>query len=77
MLTKDFIVLVCIAIAIAAPLAYWGVHQWLQDFAFRISIGWTVFVVAGIVAILITLITVGFQAIKAAIANPVQSLRTE
>jgi putative ABC transport system permease protein len=77
MLTKDFIVLVCIAIAIAAPLAYWGIHQWLQEFAFRISIGWIVFVVASIAAILITLITVGFQAIKAAVANPVKSLRTE
>jgi len=77
MLTKDFIVLVCIAIAIAAPLAYWGVHQWLQDFAFRIHIGWTVFVVAGIAAILITLITVGIQAIKAAVANPAKSLKTE
>ncbi len=77
MLTKDFIVLVCIAIAIAAPLAYWGIHKWLQDFAFRIHIGWTVFVIAGTAAILISLITVGFQAIKAAIANPVKSLRTE
>jgi ABC-type antimicrobial peptide transport system permease subunit len=77
MLTKDFIILVCIAIAIAAPLAYWGVNKWLQDFAFRINIGWTVFVIAGAVAILIALITVSFQAIKAAIANPVKSLRTE
>jgi putative ABC transport system permease protein len=77
MLTKDFVVLVFIAIAIAAPLAYWGIHQWLQDFAFRIHIGWTVFVVAGIAAILITLITVGVQAIKAAVANPVKSLKTE
>ena len=73
MLTKDFIILVCIAIAIAAPLAYWGVHKWLQDFAFRIYIGWTVFVIAGAAAILIALITVSFQAIKAAIANPVKS----
>jgi len=77
MLTKDFIVLVSIAIAIAAPLAYWGIYQWLQDFAFRISIGWTVFVIAGLAAILITLITVGVQAIKAAVANPMNSLRTE
>lgn len=77
MLTKDFVVLVCIAIAIATPLAYWGINKWLQDFAFRIDIGWTVFVVAGAAAILIALITVSFQAIKAAIANPVKSLRTE
>lgn len=77
LLTKDFIILVCIAIVIAAPLAYWGVHKWLQDFAFRIHIGWTVFVIAGTAAILIALITVSFQAIKAAITNPVKSLRTE
>jgi len=77
LLTKDFIILVCISIAIAAPLAYWGVHKWLQDFAFRINIGWMAFVVAGGMAILIALITVSFQAIRAAIANPVKSLRTE
>ena len=76
-LTKDFIALVCIAIAIASPLAYWGVHKWLQDFSFRINIGWTVFIVAGTAAILIALLTVGLQAFKAAIANPVKSLRTE
>jgi putative ABC transport system permease protein len=77
LLTKDFILLVCIAIAIAAPLAYIGVSQWLQDFAFRIQIGWTVFIAAAVVAILIALLTVSFQAIKAAIANPVDSLRAE
>jgi len=77
MLTKDFIVLVCIAIAIAAPLAYWGINKWLQDFAFRIHIGWSVFIIAGVAAILIALITVSFQAIKAAIANPVDSLKAE
>ncbi|MGZ8539816.1 MAG: FtsX-like permease family protein [Chitinophagaceae bacterium] len=77
LLAKDFIILVCIAIAIAAPLAYWGVNNWLQDFAFRIDIGWAAFVIAALAAILIALITVSFQAIKAAIANPVKSLRTE
>jgi ABC-type antimicrobial peptide transport system permease subunit len=77
LLTKDFVILVCIAIAIAAPLAYWGVNKWLQDFAFRIIIGWTAFAIAGAAAILIALITVSFQAIKAAVANPVKSLRTE
>jgi ABC-type antimicrobial peptide transport system permease subunit len=77
MLTRDFVVLVLIAIAIAAPLAYWGVHQWLEEFAFRIQIGWTVFIIAGSAAILIALLTVSFQAIKAAVANPVKSLRTE
>jgi putative ABC transport system permease protein len=77
MLTKDFVALVCIAICIAAPLAYWGINKWLQDFAFRISIGWEVFLVAGIAATLIALVTVSFQAVKAAIANPADSLRTE
>jgi predicted permease len=77
LLTKDFLILVCIAIAIAAPLAYWGVHKWLQDFAYRIDIGWTSFIIAGVISILIALITVSFQAIKAAISNPVKSLRTE
>ncbi|TMI71615.1 MAG: FtsX-like permease family protein [Bacteroidetes bacterium] len=77
LLAKDFLILVFISIAIAAPLAYWGIHRWLQDFAFRINIGWTAFVIAGIVALLIALATVSFQAIKAAIANPVKSLRTE
>ena len=77
LLTRDFVVLVCIAIVIASPLAYWGVYKWLQDFAFRIDIGWTVFVIAGGAALFIALITVSFQAIKAAIANPVKSLRTE
>jgi putative ABC transport system permease protein len=52
-------------------------HSWLQDFAYRISIGWWVFIAAGLLAILIALITISFQAVKAAIANPVKSLRTE
>ncbi len=77
LLTKDFIILVCISIAIATPLAWWGVHKWLQDFAYRIHIGWMAFAIAGAAAILIALITVSFQAIRAAIANPVKSLRTE
>ena len=77
MLAKDFVILVCIAIVIAVPLAYLGINKWLQDFAFRINIGWTAFVIAGAAAILIALITVSFQAIRAAIANPVKSLRTE
>jgi putative ABC transport system permease protein len=77
LLTKDFIVLVCISIIIAAPLAYWGINKWLQDFAFRIHIGWAAFIIAAVIALFIALITVSFQAIKAAIANPVKSLRTE
>lgn len=77
LLTKDFVILIGVAIAIAAPLAYWGVNRWLQDFAFRIDIGWSVFVIAGISAVLIALITISIQAIKAAVANPVKSLRSE
>lgn len=77
MLTQDFILMVMIAIAIASPLAWWGIHKWLQEFAFRIDIGWQVFFIAGLGAIAIALVTLSFQAIKAAISNPVKSLRTE
>lgn len=77
MLSKDFLKLVLIAALIAFPLAWWAMHSWLNDFAYRIDIGWWVFVVAGLSAVLIALLTISFQAIKAAIANPVKSLRTE
>ncbi|MEI9908188.1 MAG: ABC transporter permease [Bacteroidota bacterium] len=77
LLTKDFIVLVCIAIIIAVPLAYWGVNKWLQDFAFRTDIGWAAFIIAAAIALFIALFTVSFHAIRAAMANPVKSLRTE
>jgi putative ABC transport system permease protein len=77
MLSKDFAKLVLIASLIAFPFAWWVMHKWLQSFAYRINISWWVFVVAGLAAILIALITVSFQAIKAAVANPVKSLRTE
>ena len=77
LLTKDFIKLVLIAIAIASPIAWWAMHKWLQDFAYRIDIQWWVFALAGVIALLIALLTVSFQAIKAALANPVKSLRTE
>jgi putative ABC transport system permease protein len=77
LLTKDFLVLVCIAIAIASPLAWWGIHTWLQDFAFRIHIGWMVFGFSAIAALLIALFTVSFQAFRAAMSSPVKSLRSE
>jgi putative ABC transport system permease protein len=77
MLSKEFLKLVFIASLIAFPLSWWAMNKWLQSFAYRISINWWVFVVAGCVTILIALITVSFQAIKAAVANPVKSLRTE
>lgn len=77
LLTKDFLKLVCLAFVIAAPLAYFLMQEWLQDFPYRITIKWWVFVIAAVFALTITLLTVSFQAIKAAIANPVKSLRTE
>lgn len=77
LLAKEFLLLVLIAFVIAAPLAYYFMHKWLQDFAYRINITWWMFAVAGFGALLIALLTMSFQAIKAAIANPVKSLRTE
>ncbi|HVX26727.1 MAG TPA: ABC transporter permease [Parafilimonas sp.] len=77
MLSKDFAKLVLISSVIAFPIAWWAMHKWLESFAYRTNISWWIFIVAGLAAILIALITVSFQAIKAAIANPVKSLRTE
>ncbi len=77
LLTKNFIRLVVIAILIASPIAWYFMNNWLQDFAYRITIGWWVFAVAGIAALLLALFTISFQAIKAATANPVKNLRTE
>jgi putative ABC transport system permease protein len=77
MLSKDFLKLVVIASIIAFPIAWFAMNKWLQDFAYRINISWWVFVIASVVAILIALLTISYQAIRAAIANPVKSLRTE
>ena len=77
MLSADFLKLIVISAAIAFPLAWWTMNKWLQGFAYRVHISWAVFVIAGVLALLIALITVSFQSIKAAIANPVKSLRTE
>jgi putative ABC transport system permease protein len=77
LLTKDFIRLILIANLIAFPVAYYFMNKWLQDFAYRINMNWWVFILAGCVALAIALITVSFQAIKAAMANPVRSLRYE
>ncbi|MBD0376635.1 MAG: ABC transporter permease, partial [Flavisolibacter sp.] len=77
LLSKDFIKLVIIAFAVATPIAWYAVHQWLQDFAYRIDILWWVFPLAGLIAVLIALFTISFQSIKAAMANPVKNLRTE
>jgi len=77
LLSKDFLKLVLISILIATPLAWYFMNNWLQDFAYRIRINWWVFIAAGIIAIFIAFITVSIKSIKAAIANPVKSLRTE
>ncbi len=77
LLSKEFLVLVIIAALIAFPLGWWAMNKWLEDFAYRIKIEWWVFPLAGVAALLIALVTVSFQAIKAALANPVKSLRTE
>jgi len=77
LLSKDFLKLVVLALIIAVPLAWYFMNKWLQDFAYRISIGWWVFIAAGSLAIIVAFVTIGFQAIKAGVANPVKSLRTE
>ena len=73
----DFLKLIILAIVIASPVAWWLMNKWLMDFAYRIHIDWWVFAMAGIIAIGIALLTISFQAIKAAMANPVKSLRSE
>jgi len=77
MLSKDFLKLVLIASLIAFPVAWWFMNKWLEDFVYRINISWWVFILASFVSIFIAIVTVSFQAIKAAIANPVKNLRTE
>jgi putative ABC transport system permease protein len=77
MLSREFLSLVILSLVIAVPLAYFGMNKWLQDFAFRIDIHWTVFALAGLVAVVVAFLTVSFQSIKAALANPVKSLRNE
>lgn len=77
MLSKDFLKLVLVALVIATPVAWYSMNNWLQDYAYRIHISWWIFPAAGVAAILITLFTISFQAIRAALANPVKSLRTE
>lgn len=77
MLSRDFLKLVLIASLIAFPVAWWAMHQWLQDFAYRVNISWWVFMIAGISALVVALITISFQAFRAAAANPVKTLRSE
>jgi putative ABC transport system permease protein len=75
--SKEFIILIAIAFVIATPIAWYYMHQWLQDYSYRIDISWWIFLIGGVASIIIALATVSFQAIKAAIANPVKSLKTE
>ncbi len=77
LLSKDFLKLVILSLVIASPLAWWAMDKWLEDFAYRIQIGWWVFVAAGVVAVAVAFLTVSFQSVKAAWANPVRSLRSE
>ena len=77
LLSKDFLKLVCISCIIAFPIAWWAINNWLQSYQYRISIQWWVFAMAGVVSLVIALATVSFQAIKAALMNPVKSLRSE
>ena len=77
LLSKDFIKLVALSCLIAFPVAWWTMHSWLQNYKYRVEISWWIFLAAGISAVLIALITISFQSVKAAIANPVKSLRNE
>jgi putative ABC transport system permease protein len=77
LISKEFVILISIAFIVAAPVGYYFINKWLQDFAYRITIGWWMSALAGVLVIAVALLTMSFQAIKAAIANPVKSLRTE
>ncbi|HZE84264.1 MAG TPA: FtsX-like permease family protein, partial [Puia sp.] len=77
LLSKDFLFLVIISLLIASPIAWYAMHLWLEGYAYRIHIEWWVFALAGILSVAISLLTVSYQAIRAAIANPVRSLRSE
>ena len=77
LLAADFIKLVFIAIIIATPISWFIMNKWLQEFAYKINVGWMVFLLSGLVAIVIAVFTISFQSVKAALANPVKSLRTE
>jgi ABC-type antimicrobial peptide transport system permease subunit len=77
LLSKEFVMLVVISLLIATPTAYYFMHNWLQSYEYRTALSWWIFAAAGSGALVITLLTISFQAIRAAIANPVKSLRTE
>jgi putative ABC transport system permease protein len=77
LLSTDFLKLILIALVVASPIAWYFMHEWLQDFAYRVNISWWIFALAGLIALIIAFATISFQAIKAALANPVRNLRTE
>lgn len=77
LLSSEFLILVVVSVVIASPIAYYAMSQWLTEFAYRIEISWWMFLTAGILAICIALLTVSFQAIRAALMNPVNSLKSE
>ena len=77
LLSKDFLTLVLIAFVVAAPVAYLAMNRWLDDFAYRMDISWPIFAIAGLSALLIALVTISSQAIRAALTDPVESLRYE
>lgn len=77
MLSKDFLILVCVSLLIASPIGWFAMNKWLQNYQYRIDIHWWIFALAGAAAIIIAFATIGFQAFKAALTNPVKSLRSE
>jgi putative ABC transport system permease protein len=77
LLSTDFLKLILLSVIIASPVAWYAMHNWLQNFAYRINIPWWVFVLAGSMALITAIVTISYHAIKAALANPVNSLRSE
>ncbi|MGC3945489.1 MAG: hypothetical protein QM762_13400 [Chryseolinea sp.] len=77
LLSKDFLKLIIVATLIAVPLAWWGLEQWLHGFVYRVPVGWREFVLTAIIAVVIAFLTISAQVIKAALVNPVKSLRSE
>ena len=77
LLSREFVILVLISLLIASPVAWWAMNKWLMNYNYHVNVDWWIFLLAGVAAIVITLITVSFQSIKAALMNPVKSLRSE
>jgi putative ABC transport system permease protein len=77
MLSKEFMILVIIALLIASPLAYYEMHKWLMDYQYKTELSWWIFALSGLIALLITLVTISFQTLKVSMINPIKSLRSE